>query len=59
MRQWLITHFRGDEYKIQNVHFKSYASYFPNPQVEDRIIGKWDVIKEWRIRVVVAPNICM
>jgi hypothetical protein len=57
--QWLVTNIGGDEYKIENTHFKSYASYHPSPQHKEYVIGKWHEIKEWRIRVVAQPNVCM
>ena len=58
-KQWLVTHLRADEYMIQNVDFESYASYDPNPKIDDPVLGKWGVAKEWRIRIVASPNICM
>ena len=57
--KWLITHLRFDEYMLKNTDFHSYASYDPNPKIEDPVLGKWDVAKAWRIRVVANPNICM
>ena len=59
IKQWLITHLRTDEYMIQNLDFESYASYDPNPKSEDPVLGKWGVAKEWRIRIVASPNVCM
>jgi len=59
IKQWYITHLRADEYMMQNVDFESYASYDPNPKSEDPVLGKWGVAKEWRIRIVASPNVCM
>ena len=59
IKQWRITHLRADEYMLQNIDFESYASYDPNPKTEDTVLGKWGVAKEWRIRIVASPNICM
>jgi len=59
MQQWIITPLRADEYMLQNIDFESYASYDPNPKIDDPVLGKWGVAKEWRIRIVASPNICM
>ena len=55
--QWIITHLRQDEYKIQNVDFKSFASHDNGPMVEDPILGKAKPIS-WTIRMVQNTNIC-
>ena len=44
---------------IQNVDYQSYASYDPNPKITDLVLGKWEVAKEWKIRIVASPNVCM
>jgi hypothetical protein len=58
MHKWLVTHLRLDEYMVQNVEFQSYMSYDTNPKHGEQAFGKWEVAKEWRIKVVVGPNIC-
>ena len=57
--QWRIKHIRSDDYVIQSVDFKSYASYDPSPKLSDPVLGKWEVAKEWRIRVIAKPDVCM
>ena len=53
--KWQITHLRRDEYKIQNVDFKSFASYDNGPMVEDPVLGKSKAIS-WTVRLVQGPN---
>ena len=57
LRQWSITHLQKDEYKLQSVGFKSYASYDPMPSGGDMVLAKRKGVKEWIIRVVARPNI--
>ena len=54
--QWLVTHLRRDQYKIQNLEFNSFASYNPRPEVEDLILGK-PFPKVWKIRLVASTNV--
>ena len=44
---------------IQNIDFRSYASYDPGSKFDDPVLCKWTIVKEWRIRVVASPNVCM
>ena len=55
-RKWLITHLVHDDYKIQNVDFKSFASHDNGPMVEDPVLGKAQAIS-WVIRFVQSPSI--
>ena len=52
-------HLGMDKYRIRNVHFRSYASYYPHPQPNSHIKARRDFFKEWIITIVASPNVCM
>ena len=42
---------------IQNIMFKSFASYDARPRANDPILGKWEGMSEWTMRLASSPNI--